>query len=647
MRGFVLPTLLTASLVALGAGDRVQIVAGVKLVVPASDGTLYLLGNGTVQPTPGAYLRTKPGTGSSYFLERYDPGRDRILYATYLNFDAYRLEVDQKGAAYIFGWTYDANFSITPGAYDGHITGREKYVIAKLNPAGSAMDYVTVLGGSSSYSSPRSGDIAVAPDGSAFVTGLTASADFPVTADAFQRLKPAVSYDSAAFLAQLSADGSRLVYSTFLGGSRDTWGNSIWIDQAGLVHVAGTTQAADFPTTPGTFTTPIKHDFINRAFVARFDPMGHRFGSLTAFGSDFRAAVFAHNRKGRVAIFGFPNDDEFDATAGAMWPVWWGAGLIVLDERTDQPLTMTGLPVGASVTGLGLDEDGAITVVGSGAGIPVSTTARQRSSNSGEYIMKLDAAARRLIFGTYYDSQPAAVQAARVTPGAIYVAMASPSTLPPVIYAPFDTVTAPLIAGQCSSIYAIPNVIQRCGNRLPWEPWPELFWDACDASLGYVAVGDNSSGSVGRLTATSASGSFMLPQDSTTLFRLDAGTSPGFDVRTLGTERFTFEPASRCASVPNPKGRIAFDNPILSCSEAPLTGTKTAILGYISDYTGWNAPLEIRYADEARQVVIEAIGGQSHRIPEGVEEMIKATLGEFVYGRTGRRPMILPVVMRV
>ncbi len=50
--------------------------------------------------------------------------------------------------------------------------------------------------------------------------------------------------------------------------------------------------------------------------------------------------------------------------------------------------------------------------------------------------------------------------------------------------------------------------------------------------------------------------------------------------------------------------------------------------------------------DEARQVVIDSVGGQSHRIPEGVEEMIKITLGEFVYARTGRRPMILPVVMR-
>jgi ribonuclease J len=51
--------------------------------------------------------------------------------------------------------------------------------------------------------------------------------------------------------------------------------------------------------------------------------------------------------------------------------------------------------------------------------------------------------------------------------------------------------------------------------------------------------------------------------------------------------------------------------------------------------------------EEARQLIVQVVSDHPHRIPEGVDELVKGTLGEFVHSRTGRRPMILPVVMKV
>jgi hypothetical protein len=91
--------------------------------------------------------------------------------------------------------------------------------------------------------------IAIDPAGNAYVAGSTTSPDFPIV----NALQPSLlSADGAnGFVSKLSPDGSRLVYSTYLGGSAGDDIGGIALDGDGNVYVTGETTSTDFPTTPG------------------------------------------------------------------------------------------------------------------------------------------------------------------------------------------------------------------------------------------------------------------------------------------------------------------------------------------------------------------------------------------------------------
>jgi hypothetical protein len=103
--------------------------------------------------------------------------------------------------------------------------------------------YSTYLGGSNIDSG---NGIAVAPDGTAFIAGGTFSDDFPTE-------HPLQSYagNGDAFVAKISADGSTLLYSTYLGGKNYDVANGIAVDAAGEAFVTGTTNSPDFPVANG------------------------------------------------------------------------------------------------------------------------------------------------------------------------------------------------------------------------------------------------------------------------------------------------------------------------------------------------------------------------------------------------------------
>lgn len=103
--------------------------------------------------------------------------------------------------------------------------------------------YSTYLGGSGI---DGANGIAVAADDTAFVTGGTLSPNFPL-ANAYQ-----ATYGGSedVFVSKLSADGSTLIYSTYLGGKAQDVGNGIAVDSAGDAYVTGSTISGDFPFSP-------------------------------------------------------------------------------------------------------------------------------------------------------------------------------------------------------------------------------------------------------------------------------------------------------------------------------------------------------------------------------------------------------------
>jgi hypothetical protein len=176
------------------------------------------------------------------------------------------------GSAYIAGHTHSADFPTTPGAFDTTSSATDTTFdafVAELSPDGDSLVFSTLLGGS--------GDdwgfgVEVDPAGSVYMTGMTASSDFPTTANALDRTyvgPGAPFYD--AFLTKLSGDGSRLLYSAYFGGVGPEIGRAIALDTAGSVYVTGFTFSPDLPVTTAAFSPLFKGlPGYSDAYVAKF-----------------------------------------------------------------------------------------------------------------------------------------------------------------------------------------------------------------------------------------------------------------------------------------------------------------------------------------------------------------------------------------
>ena len=122
--------------------------------------------------------------------------------------------------------------------------------------------------------------------GHLYVSGFAANG-FPTTPAPTTR--PSTAPDDA-FVAELSADGSRLLYSTFIGGSSQEAAPALALNHDGSVVITGTTGSADFPTTrwSGRVDVPRRHgtfeDVPTDAFAAKLDPSGSRLTYSTYLG---------------------------------------------------------------------------------------------------------------------------------------------------------------------------------------------------------------------------------------------------------------------------------------------------------------------------------------------------------------------------
>jgi len=206
-------------------------------------GHAYVTGdtNSSDFPTQGAFQAKLPGI-ESVFVTSLDAA-GQLVYSTYLGGSAadfgVGIAVDQSGQAYVAGTTYSADFP-TQGAFQAKLAGSANAFVTSLDSAGRLV-YSTYLGGSNTDSAFS---VAVDPFGHVYVTGPTNSVDFP-TLGAFQPTYGGGLYD--AFVTSLDMAG-QLVYSSYLGGRSEDYGNGIAVDQLGRAYVTGSTGSADFPT---------------------------------------------------------------------------------------------------------------------------------------------------------------------------------------------------------------------------------------------------------------------------------------------------------------------------------------------------------------------------------------------------------------
>jgi Beta-propeller repeat len=300
---------------------------GGSAVAVDNTGNVYVTGDTTSAnfPTASPMQPAYGGGTSNAFVAKLDPTGSTLLYSTYLGGEGFDrgngIAVDGTGSVYIAGKTNSQKFPITPGAFEDTFRGPEfDAFVTKISPAGDRLSYSTYLGGDDNDAAIA---IAVDSSGNAYVTGGTKSNDFPVTASAYQG---ANNGGTNAFITELNATGTDVLYSTFLGGSFTDRGNAIAVDAGGLIYVAGRTDSADFPTKNAMQAS--YGGGLDNAFVAKLNPQASGDGSLVystflgGSGSD-KGLGIAVDDAGNVSVAGETSSADFPAV-NALQPTYGG-----------------------------------------------------------------------------------------------------------------------------------------------------------------------------------------------------------------------------------------------------------------------------------------------------------------------------------
>jgi hypothetical protein len=221
-------------------------------------GNAYVTGrtDGTGFPTTGGAFDTSTNGFLDAYVSKLNATGSALVYSTFLgggsNDRGRGIAVDSSGNAYITTFESSSDFPTTAGAFDTSYGGNRDGTVTKLNASGSALTYSTYLGGSAE---DKGGAVVVDATGSAYVTGPTASSDFPTTVGA-----PDTTFNGGlgdAYVTKLKPSGAGLASSTYVGGSGDEEGDGIAVDANGTTYVAGYTESSNFPVTAGAFDTTL------------------------------------------------------------------------------------------------------------------------------------------------------------------------------------------------------------------------------------------------------------------------------------------------------------------------------------------------------------------------------------------------------
>jgi hypothetical protein len=191
------------------------------------------------------------------------------------------IAVDSAGNAYVTGRTGspETSFPETVGPDLTFNGGNFDAFVAKVNAAGTALDYAGYIGGADSE---VGNGIAVDSAGDAYITGSAGSSEdtFP-NGNGFASLLipgPDQTFNGPfgagdAFVAKVNAAGTGLVYAGYIGGTDTDTGNGIAVDGAGNAYVTGATNSSEatFPVSGGPDVT--FNGFVD-AFVAKVNAAG-------------------------------------------------------------------------------------------------------------------------------------------------------------------------------------------------------------------------------------------------------------------------------------------------------------------------------------------------------------------------------------
>ncbi len=282
-------------------------------------GNLYLAGGTSSIDFPitiGAYDQGLNGTADGFLMKLNNTGSS-LMYSTYIggiNVDACRgnIILDKNNNAIVLGYTYSYDFPTTKGANDTIYNGNGDVVIFKFDFNSSKLIFSTFLGGNNLEDQPS-----MAVDGQEYiyVSGYTQSLDFPTTPGAYDRTNNITDI----FISKLNQNCSKIVYSTFIGGTLSADYNwDITVDNFGNAVITGHTYSYDFPTTPGAYDTSFNYGY--DCFILKLNHNGTKLVFSTFIGGSTGCESgrgIAIDTNGNIYVTGWSWSSDFPTTSNA------------------------------------------------------------------------------------------------------------------------------------------------------------------------------------------------------------------------------------------------------------------------------------------------------------------------------------------
>ena len=303
--------------------------------------------------------------GDDAFITKLNPNGNALVYSTFLG-GTYgdlvnAIAVDSSGNVAVTGNTLSRDFPLVNALQPFTVGGTDAFV-AKLNAAGSALLYSTLLGGESDDFGLG---IALDASGNAYVTGATGSLDFPVVKGLQTRSGNTDLLGSDAFVTKLDATGTHFVYSTYFGGSGIDVGMAIAVAADGSAWIAGETDSPDLPG-----ADPATQD---DAFVARLNPAGSSLSYVALVGGRDQdsAAALALDAGGNAYVTGSTRSADFPISCCAHQTGIRGANTFVLKVASGGPTPEVATVSTATFLAGPVAPDSIVS--GFGQGFPVGT----------------------------------------------------------------------------------------------------------------------------------------------------------------------------------------------------------------------------------------------------------------------------------
>lgn len=318
-------------------------------------GNVYVTG-GTASTnfptTNGAYDSSlNPGGNWGYdiYVSKFNNSLTMLLASTFLggsNDDfSEAISIDRSGNVYLSGWIMSTNFPTTAGAYkQSYAGGSYDAFVSRLDPNLVTLSASTFLGGSQ-WDFVYSMDLD--HEGNVYVTGHTASTNFPVSENAYDRTYSGSGGQGVGddiFISKFDSTLTTLEASTYLGGSGWENGFAIVADKNGNVYATGTTSSSNFPTSADAYDNTYDGGPRNYGdiFISRLNDDLSILSASTYLGKNQKESTGAlcFDSNGNIIIAGSTASPDFPTTFDAYNEIYNGGAGDIFIVKLDSLLSM-------------------------------------------------------------------------------------------------------------------------------------------------------------------------------------------------------------------------------------------------------------------------------------------------------------------